>query len=253
MTKLIRIAFIALTLFSTVGCALERDVVDGHGSAVTGRPYFELWQASNGEHYFNLSAANHEVMLSSEGYSSRSAALNGVLSVLDNGLIERRYEVREARNGEHYVVLKARNGRVIGITETYASRSGANAAVDSMMSNVDRYQGWLAERTGARFDVFRGVDGDFYFALHAANGEQVLSSQGYASEASALNATFSVANFGADAEQYDIREASNGGYYFNLMANNGQVIGTSEVYASRSNATRARDAIVALLPTVELL
>lgn len=253
MTHFIRIALIALTLLSTVGCALERDVVEGAESAVTGRPYFELWEADNGDHYFNLSAANHEVMLSSEGYSSRSAALNGVLSVLDNGVMERRYEVRQASNGQHYVVLKARNGRVIGITETYASRSGANAAIDSMMNNVDRYQGWLAERAGARFDVFRGVDGDFYFALHAANGAQVLQSQGYSSEASALNATFSVASFGTDAEQYDVREAANGGYYFNIMANNGQVIGTSEVYSTRSNATRARDSIIALLPTIELL
>ena len=34
---------------------------------------------------------------------------------------------------------------------------------------------------------------------------------------------------------------------------NGQIIGTSEPYASKANATRARDAIVALLPEVELL
>jgi len=56
-----------------------------------------------------------------------------------------------------------------------------------------------------------------------------------------------------DATNYDIQQAADGGYYFNLKAANGRTIGTSEVYASRSNAERAVQSIVALLPNVELL
>ena len=37
------------------------------------------------------------------------------------------------------------------------------------------------------------------------------------------------------------------------MAPNNRVIATSEVYSSKYNAERARDAIIALLPAVELL
>ena len=245
---------VLIALCGTVGCAFERDVAAGSSDAVVGRPYFDVWQNEGGQHYFNFSAANHEVMLASEGYTTRGAALNGVLSVVDNGVIARRYELREASNGEHYFVLKARNGRIIGVSETYATRSGANNAVDSMMANVDRYQGWLADRAGARFDVFRGADGRFYFNLHAANGEVVLTSQGYSAEAAAMNAVFSVAANGTQASRYDIRETSNGeGYYFNLRASNGRVIGSSEVYATRYNAERGRDAVINLLPTVELL
>ena len=247
------IALFALALALSTGCAFDRATVGAGESAVTGRPYFELWQNEGGDHYFNLSAANHEIMISSEGYSSRASALNGVLSVLDNGEIASRYDLRQATNGEFYFVLKARNGRIIGTSETYAARSGAQSAIRSVQSNVVRYQEWLADRAGARFDVFRGVDGRFYFNLHAANGAIVLSSQGYGDESNALSATFSVANYGTDAARYDIRESADGGYYFNVTAANGQVIGTSEVYSSRSNANRAAASIQALLPTVELL
>jgi len=58
---------------------------------------------------------------------------------------------------------------------------------------------------------------------------------------------------GLDAAHYDIRQSADGGYYFNLKASNGQTIATSEVYASRSNAERAVNSIIALLPEVELL
>lgn len=241
---------LAFTVLS--GCALDREL-GGAGAELTARPYFETWQGADGRHYFHLSAANHEIILASQGYSTRTAALNGVLSVIDNGEIRTRYEVRRASNGEVYFVLKAANGAVIGTSETYTTHSNALAGIDACVRNVTAYQEFLANRTGARFDVFRGADGRFYYNLHAGNGEVVLSSQGYESEASALNATFSVVDHGASAARYDVRQAQNGQFYFNLLASNGQVIGTSETYTTRYSAERARDAIIALLPRIELL
>lgn len=245
-------AFVLAALAALSGCAMERGT-GGSASAVTGRPYFQVFEAENGDHYFRLRAANHETILASQGYSSRTGALNGVLSVLDNGERTGRYEARVSSNGQHYFVLKASNGRVIGTSEMYASRSGAAAGIAGVQENVGRYLDWLANRTGARFDVFRGADGRFYFNLHASNGEIVLSSQGYADEADALNGTFSVTENGLDPASYDVREASNGGFYFNVVASNGRVIGTSEVYATRYNAERATESVMALLEVVDLL
>jgi uncharacterized protein len=234
------------------GCAMDTEV-GASDVAISGRPYFQVFTGTNGSHYYRFRAANHEQILSSEAYSSRTAALNGVLSVLDNGLIRTRYELRDSASGQAYFVLKASNGEVIGMSEMYSTRSNARAGVDSMVSNVGRYQDWLAERTGARFDVFQGADGRFYFNLHAANGEVVLGSQGYVSEASALHGAFSVAENGIYPALYDIRQASDGSFYFNVLAANRAIIGTSETYTSRANAERARDSIIALLPTIELL
>ena len=247
------------TLFSALllavaasGCAFDQGT-GGADAALSGRPYFEVFEASNGDHYFNLKAANHQVILSSEGYSSRQAALNGVLSVMDHGENEVNFDLWEASNGEFYFTLQARNGAVIGTSETYSTLSNARRGVRTVNRNVTEYLDFLANRTGARFDVFRGADERYYFNLHAANGEIVLSSQGYTTEEAALSATFSVAENGVNEARYDVNEAADGSFYFNLKARNGRVIGTSETYVSRSNAERGCRSIVALLPDVELL
>ena len=56
-----------------------------------------------------------------------------------------------------------------------------------------------------------------------------------------------------DPDRYEVLEASNGGWYFNVKAANGRVVGTSEVYASRSNAERAVDSVMELCATVDIL
>ena len=80
----------------------------------------------------------------------------------------------------------------------------------------------------------------------------MLRSQGYSDEANALNGAFSVAEYGVSPAAYKINQTTTG-FYFNVMAPNNRVIGTSEIYSSKYNAERARDAVIALLPTVELL
>lgn len=248
------LALVLVSLAAASGCAYETGTdVEGSAESVTGRPYFNLVNGADGDYYFNFKAANHEIILQSQGYSSRTAALNGVLSVMDNGENPQRFDLLEAANGEHYFNLKSRNGRVIARSETYVTRSGADRGVLAVIRNVGEYLDFLANRTGARFDIFSGADGRFYFNLHAANGEIVLSSQGYAAESSALSATFSVADNGTDAGRFDVREASNGEFYFVLKAANGHVIGTSEMYTTRYSAERSVDSIIALLPEVELL
>lgn len=90
----------------------------------------------------------------------------------------------------------------------------------------------------AFFETFQGLDGKFYFNLVAANGQNVLRSQGYTSLASAENGAESVLENGNDKRNFEVLAASNGDYYFNLKAQNGEVIGTSQLYANKSNANR---------------
>jgi len=245
------LAIVLAAGFAT-GCNFEDDVHSG-SSAISGRPYFEVFKGANKSWYFHFSAANHEITLQSQGYSSRTAALGGVLSVQNNAGLASRYELRDAKNGEAYYVLKAANGQIIGMSEMYYSRSNANAGIDALMRNMDDYIALWNSRTGARFEISAGADGQFYFRLYAKNGETVLQSEGYTSEAAALNGTFSVYDNGVYDSHYDVRQARDGRYYFNVVATNGQVVATSQMYANRSNANRAVDAIIATLPYVELL
>jgi hypothetical protein len=243
----------------SIGCA---DVADGSDPTVSTesdevaiRPTFDLWNGTGGFR-FNFLASNGETLVSSQAYSTRTAALNGVLSVLDNGGIASRYEVKPSADGKSYFNLKAGNNKVIATSETYASAANAQAGVDATIRATAAYlESWDTE-VGARFTVFEGsTAGKFYFRLHAKNGEIVLQSETYTSEAAALNGAYSVLDNGGNAANYQVVKSSTSTkYYVRLKSSaNGQVIGTSEMYANKANATRARDAIIALLPDVELL
>lgn len=48
--------------------------------------YYEWFRSdADGQWYFVLKAANHEVIATSEGYTTKAAMLNGIASVQANG------------------------------------------------------------------------------------------------------------------------------------------------------------------------
>jgi uncharacterized protein len=259
MSKLLLTALAALLLSSSLAaCATETDdptsAIEAHSwSDLSTRPSFELWKSTDGQFRFHLSNATAEILVTSEGYTTRTNALNGLLSVLAHGGSAASYQVKAATNGRYYFNLKAVNGQIIGTGGSHATEAKAQADVAATVAAVTAYLAAWETATGARFGLHLDAGGKYYWNLHAKNGEIVLRSQRYDSEAAALNGAFSVSDNGTTAARYLVLQASNGGYYFNLTATNGQVIGTSEVYASKYNAERGRDGIIALLPDVALL
>ncbi len=248
--SILALLILALGVFSSA-CATEEFGASANG--VNGRPSFELFEGRDGDYYFNLVATNYEIVLSSEGYSSRTGALTGILSVLDNAGEAANYDLREAVNGQYYFVLKAQNGQIIGMSELYSTKGNATQGIYNTADIADDYLGFLATRTGSRFTVFEGENGLYYFNLKAGNGEIVLQSQAYSSEAAAMNGTFAVAEAGVNSKNFDVKTSKDGGAYFNLKAGNNEIIGTSEIYSSKSNARRGRNAIITLLPNVNIL
>ena len=84
------------------------------------------------------------------------------------------------------------------------------------------------------FDLTRSSDGQFRFILKSENAETILSSESYRSKSAAEAGIASVqANCLVD-ERYERKTSANGGSFFNLKADNHQVIGTSQLYASAS-------------------
>lgn len=87
------------------------------------------------EYYFSLKADNGQVILSSEGYSSKAACENGIESVKKNSPNDERYEHKKSSNGKHYFNLKAANSQIIGKSEMYESESGMNNGIESVKKN----------------------------------------------------------------------------------------------------------------------
>ncbi|GAB2508442.1 YegP family protein [Pseudoxanthomonas sangjuensis] len=104
-----------------------------------------------------------------------------------------------------------------------------------------------------KFVISKRSNGDFQFVLKAGNGQVILASQGYNDKAGAKNGIESVRKNSQDDGKFDRKTSSNGKPYFNLLAGNGQIIGSSEMYeseAARDNGiksvqTNAPDAAIA--------
>lgn len=97
---------------------------------------FCISEGNDGRDYFVLKAANGEVILQSQGYSSATGCENGIESVKANATDESKFECREAKDGRTYFVLKANNGQEIGRSQMYKTQSGCDNGIASVAKNA---------------------------------------------------------------------------------------------------------------------
>ncbi len=89
-----------------------------------------------------------------------------------------------------------------------------------------------------KFVISKRKNGEFQFNLKARNGQTILTSEGYTTRVACDNGIDSVRKNSQVEARFEKKESSNGKFYFNLKATNGQIIGTSEMYeavAGRNN------------------
>jgi len=97
---------------------------------------FQIKKAKNGQFYFNLLAANAEVILTSEMYKAKTSAKNGIASVMKNAPDATRFESRTSKSGKFFFVLKAANAQVIGNSEMYESTRACTAGMASVAKSA---------------------------------------------------------------------------------------------------------------------
>ncbi len=87
------------------------------------------------------------------------------------------------------------------------------------------------------FEIYKDKAGEFRFRLIAKNKEPILSSEGYKTKAACKNGIASVVKNSQNKELFEIKEAKNGKAHFVLKARNNQVIGQSQMYATKRGAS----------------
>lgn len=97
---------------------------------------FELREATNGRFMFNLKAANQEIVLTSQMYTTKRNAEEGIASVAQNATLKARYGEKVGATGKPYFVLHAANKLVIGRSEMYASRAAMRKGIASVKRNA---------------------------------------------------------------------------------------------------------------------
>lgn len=85
-----------------------------------------------------------------------------------------------------------------------------------------------------KYVVSKRSNDEFQFNLKASNGEIILTSEGYKTKVSCMNGIASVQKNSPEDSRYEVKEAKNGKFHFNLKATNGQVIEGSQLYASET-------------------
>jgi len=77
------------------------------------------------------------------------------------------------------------------------------------------------------FETYKDVEDQFRFRIRTYYGNVLFRSEGYTQEHNIKNGINSVIENGVEDEQYRREVAENGSFYFNLVAKNNKIIGTS--------------------------
>ncbi len=253
LNSLLAVALLSLSSMAATGCAADgagdqTSETDGDASSV-GK--FDLWQATDGQWHFHLKSGNGKVLLTSEAYTTRTGAINGILSTQTNGVDPAMYQVSPAATG-YTLHLVAGNNEIIAFSEIYASKSNATRAIASCTNAVTSYLDKReAQTTGARLAVQVGDTNLFHWNFIAQNGQIVLTSEAYTTEAAAYDGAFAVQ--GAAATAYTVKANAGSGFYFVVTATNGQIIGTSQQYTTKQAAQAGVVVAQKLVATVVLL
>ena len=109
-----------------------------------------------------------------------------------------KYVIKETKTGFTFR-LKAGNGEIIGVSETYNSESACKNGIESVRKNA--VAAGLEDQTvegskckNPKFEVYKDKAGEFRFRLKAANGEIILTGESYKAKAGCLKGIESIRN-----------------------------------------------------------
>ncbi|EFO6141503.1 YegP family protein [Escherichia coli] len=97
--------------------------------------WFELDKSSNEQYKFVLKAGNGEIILTSELYTTKSSAENGIILVQANSPLDERYDLKDSSNGKSYFNLRAANHHVIGTSQMYSTKQSREKGIASVKTN----------------------------------------------------------------------------------------------------------------------
>ncbi|MDR0807290.1 MAG: YegP family protein [Enterobacteriaceae bacterium] len=101
---------------------------------------FEIFLGKNEQFYFHLKAGNGQIILASEGYTTKANCQNGIESVKTHAKNIKHFEKKVASNGKFTFSLKASNGQVIGTSQMYTTEQSRDDGITSVSHNAPNAQ-----------------------------------------------------------------------------------------------------------------
>ena len=77
-----------------------------------------------------------KTIVKSENYKAKASAKNGIESVKKNAAEDKRYELKESKNGKFFFNLKSTNGQVIATGMLLATVEDRDAVIANLKANA---------------------------------------------------------------------------------------------------------------------
>mgnify|MGYP002521820710 CR=1 FL=1 len=225
-------------------------------------------EKGEGEYVAFLYANNKEVLLTSETYSTVDGAKKGVATIQKNATDEN-FAIYKDKNKNFYFKLKNSKNRFLCVGETYPNRNACLNSIESVKKFVDspisdavekditlikyvptpEYK--LPQKKYSGKWIIKEEDGEYTAELHASNGELLLSSESYASYASAKDAIDNIRQNGI-AGNFIVDSDKKGRYFFKLRNATKVTLCVGETYSQLQACLSAIDSVRSFLKTAKL-
>lgn len=93
---------------------------------------FEIYADNGGKFRFRLKSSNGQIVLSSQGYTTKAAATRGAESVKENAGDTDAFDSLTSASGKFHFNMKAKNRQVIGTSQMYASQSARDNGIEAV-------------------------------------------------------------------------------------------------------------------------
>lgn len=206
-------------------------------------------------YFYTLKASNGEVLIKSEAYASKNSVLDAIEAIKRNVEVGS-IAVREDKHGLYQFVLTAKNHRTLVMSANYATEKRAQSASESFKrfastspvvelteiveSSKEEITPEYVDKKGGKLMVLSGDNG-FYYVLKASNGEVLVTSDNYKTEASAQSAMARFQEAVANGKFF-VEKDKRDNYQFKLFAN-GRLVCVGQIYASKSMAVASVNSV----------
>ncbi|MGV6858744.1 MAG: YegP family protein [bacterium] len=85
---------------------------------------------------FAFLGGDGKTIVRSENYKEKRSAVNGIESVKKNCVEDKRYEMKESKNGKFFFNLKAANGQAVATSMLFASAADRDKAVAELKGSA---------------------------------------------------------------------------------------------------------------------
>lgn len=96
---------------------------------------YQLSNSNDGKFHFVLKAENAQTILTSQLYTEKSSAQNGIASVQTNCAGDDQFERMDSKNEKFYFNLKSPNHQIIGTSQMYTTAQSRDKGIESVKTN----------------------------------------------------------------------------------------------------------------------